>query len=60
MSISKKILTEIEHLTIPQEDRQLMTDILKVEDNGSNRFSKDYDDLVEKYIKNKGVDKPWE
>lgn len=33
-----------------------MEDVLKVEDNGSNRFSKEYDDLIEKYIKVKGED----
>lgn len=56
MSISTKILTEIDRLSIPKEDKKLMEDILRIEDNGSNRFSKDYDDLIEKYIKCKGED----
>lgn len=56
MSISIKILAEIDDLPISKEDKKLMEDILRIEDNGSNRFSKDYDDLVEKYIKSKGED----
>ena len=56
MSISKKILEEIDNLPIPLEDKKLMEEILKVEDNGTNRFSKDYDNLIEEYIKSKGGD----
>ena len=51
MSISKKILAEIDNLPISEVEKKLMEDVLKVEDNGSNRFSKEYDDLIEKYIK---------
>lgn len=56
MSISTKILEEIDNLPISKEDKKLMEDILKIEDNGSNRFSKDFDDLIEKYIKREGED----
>lgn len=56
MSISKKILAEIDNLPISEVEKKLMEDVLKVEDNGSNRFSKEYDDLIEKYIKVKGED----
>ena len=57
MSISTKILTEINDLSISEDEKMLMKDILKIEDNGSNRFSKDYDELIEKYLKNKGAEK---
>jgi len=56
MSISTKILAEIDNLPISEEDKKLMEDILRIEDNGSNRFSKDFDDLIDKYIKNIGED----
>lgn len=56
MSISTKILAEIDNLPISEVEKKLMEDVLKVEDNGSNRFSKEYDDLIEKYIKVKGED----
>ena len=56
MSISTKILAEIDNLPISEEDKKLMEDILRIEDNGSNRFSKDFDDLIDKYIKNLGED----
>ena len=56
MSISTKILNEIDNLPISKDEKKLMEDILGIEDNGSNRFSKDYDELIEKYIKSKGDD----
>lgn len=57
MSISTKILTEIKNLSISEDEKMLMKDILKIEDNGSNRFSKDYDELIEKYIKRQEEEK---
>ena len=51
MSINKNILMEIEGLDISREAKDAIIDILKVEDNGTNRYSSDYETIIAAYVK---------
>ena len=51
MPISKKIINEIEKMDETDEMKELMTDILVLEDNGVKRWTNDYDKMIDEFIK---------
>lgn len=58
MPISDKIKNEIDKLKIKDEDKELLLEILNIEDEGIFRFKKEYERIIKAYLENsKGVSK---
>lgn len=50
MPINKKIIKLIKDADCSENMRNLMIEILKTEDNGSYKYTSDYDKLIKKYL----------
>ena len=50
MSISKKILDEIERCDATEAQKQLILQILDVEDKGTYQYAADYERLIKEYL----------
>ena len=53
MPISSNIEKTIKELQIKNEDKKLLLDILKIEDDGVKQYTKDYENIINGYIKQK-------
>lgn len=50
MPISEKILKEVEQAKATNEEKELMLEVLQVEDKGSFRYQAEYEAIIKKYI----------
>jgi hypothetical protein len=51
MPISEKILKEIDHTNVDENMKVLMKELLQLEDDGAKRWSKQYEEKIEEYLK---------
>lgn len=50
MPISEKIIKEIHDLSVPDREKQLMLDLLNIEDLGVYQYVHPYERFIKKYI----------
>lgn len=50
MPISEKILKQVEHSKANEDEKNLMLELLRIEDKGSFRYSEEYERLIKTYI----------
>lgn len=50
MPISQKIIDRVNAVSRTPEERQLMMDILKIEDKGNFRFDAEYEGKIKEYL----------
>lgn len=51
MPISEKIIREIDQINADEKLKVLMKDLLLLEDDGAKRWSKQYEEKIDKYLK---------
>lgn len=51
MPISQKIIEQIKNINIPDDEKYLMINILKIEDKGTHRYKNDYEKAIKDYLK---------
>lgn len=51
MPISEKIIKEIDDINANEELKTLMKDLLLLEDDGARRWSKQYEEKIDAYLK---------
>lgn len=50
MPISEKIIKRVKDANVTAKEKELMLEILKVEDKGVFRYSADYEKIIKDYI----------
>ncbi len=50
MPISEKILNQVNECDAKEEEKELMRQILQIEDKGSFRYQSDYEAIIKKYL----------
>lgn len=51
MPISEKILKEIDNTNVDENMKVLMKELLLLEDDGAKRWSKQYEEKIDEYLK---------
>ncbi len=54
MPISEKIISEIDAIDADEKLKELMKDILSLEDDGARRWTKQYESKINEYLEIKG------
>lgn len=53
MAISESILNKINELSITDEEKQLLKDLLKYQERGNRQYTNEYMEYIKKYLENK-------
>lgn len=53
MPISEKIIKEIEELNVSEDEKQLMLNLLNIEDEGVYQYVSPYEKHIKQYIEDK-------